>query len=121
MFLHKISKFTLLHGRFAAILRYRNTGTNPALGGRQCLRVGKPDRRFGCLHWMKDREYEEDKHVLDVPCGKAWTILTNIAVSLTNLLRCGERTLAGGAGKVPRQSSPNCQTTRIQENLLAAW
>ena len=41
---------------------------------------------------MKDREYEEDKHVLSAEPGKVWTVLTNIAVSLTNLLRCGERT-----------------------------
>ncbi|HBT76454.1 MAG TPA: hypothetical protein DEB39_05915 [Planctomycetaceae bacterium] len=45
-----------------------------------------------CLHWTKDREFEEDKHVLDAPCGKVWTILTNIAVSLREFLRVGERT-----------------------------
>lgn len=47
-----------------------------------------------CLHWAKDREYEEDKHVLRYASpGKIWTVLTNMAVSLTGLLRQGERTL----------------------------
>ncbi len=45
-----------------------------------------------CLHWTKDREFEEDKHVLDASCGKVWIILTNIAVSLREFLRAGERT-----------------------------
>jgi predicted transposase YbfD/YdcC len=42
-----------------------------------------------CLHLQKDKEYGEDKHV----CGAAWTVLTNMAVSLVNLLHQGERTL----------------------------
>jgi hypothetical protein len=47
-----------------------------------------------CLHLQKDRYYEEDKHVLRRPgLGVIWTVLTNMAVSLTNLLRNGERTL----------------------------
>jgi len=47
-----------------------------------------------CLHLQKDRYFEEDKHVVKGNTwGQAWTILTNIAVSLTNLLRHGERTL----------------------------
>jgi predicted transposase YbfD/YdcC len=47
-----------------------------------------------CLHLQKDRFYEEDKHVVKANTwGHAWTILTNIAVSLTGLLRQGERTL----------------------------
>jgi len=40
----------------------------------------------------KDRHYEEDKHALRHG-GEVWTVLTNIAVSLTGLLRQGERTL----------------------------
>jgi len=46
-----------------------------------------------CLHWQKDRYFEEDKHVLRGPGGKIWTVLTSIAVSLTQLLWNGERTL----------------------------
>jgi predicted transposase YbfD/YdcC len=47
-----------------------------------------------CLHGMKDKEYGEDKHVLGRKSwGEAWTVLTNIAVSLTNVLHLGERTL----------------------------
>ena len=45
------------------------------------------------LHWHKDRFYREDKHVLGDEVGKAWTVLTNIALSLTRLLWNGERTL----------------------------
>ena len=46
-----------------------------------------------CLHGTKDKEYAEDKHVLGRDSwGAAWTVLTNIAVSLTNLLHQGERT-----------------------------
>jgi len=47
-----------------------------------------------CLHLQKDRYFEEDKHVVKGNTwGHAWTVLTNIAVSMTNLLRHGERTL----------------------------
>ena len=46
-----------------------------------------------CLHWQKDRYFEEDKHVLRDDLGKVWTVLTNVAVSLTQLLWRGERTL----------------------------
>ena len=47
-----------------------------------------------CLHWSKDRDFEEDKHVLRRPgLGPVWTVLTNIAVSLTRLLWNRERTL----------------------------
>jgi len=45
------------------------------------------------LHWQKDRYYREDKHVLGDNVGEAWTILTNMALSLTRLLWKGERTL----------------------------
>jgi len=46
-----------------------------------------------CLHGVKDKEYGEDKHVLGRNSwGEAWTVLTNISVSLTNLLHRGERT-----------------------------
>ena len=46
-----------------------------------------------CLHGVKDKEYDEDKHVCGSDWGEAWTVLTNMAVSLTNLLRQRERTL----------------------------
>jgi hypothetical protein len=46
-----------------------------------------------CLHMVKDRDCGEDKHVCDSAWGKAWTILTNIALSLTRLIGQGERTL----------------------------
>jgi hypothetical protein len=46
-----------------------------------------------CLHLQKDKEYGEDKHVCGASWGEAWSLLTNIAVSLTNLLHQGERTL----------------------------
>jgi predicted transposase YbfD/YdcC len=47
-----------------------------------------------CLHGVKDKEYGEDKHVLGRKSwGEAWTILTNIAVSLTHVLHQKERTL----------------------------
>lgn len=47
-----------------------------------------------CLHWQKDRYFDEDKHVVRRPgLGKVWTVLTNMAVSLARLLRNGERTL----------------------------
>ena len=45
-----------------------------------------------CLHWQKDRYFEEDKHVF-LRGGDTWSVLTNMAVSLTHLLRQGERTL----------------------------
>jgi predicted transposase YbfD/YdcC len=45
-----------------------------------------------CLHLQKDRYYEEDKHALG-DGGDVWTVLTNMALSLTRLLRQGERTL----------------------------
>jgi predicted transposase YbfD/YdcC len=46
-----------------------------------------------CLHLQKDRYYEEDKHVVKGNTwGQTWTVLTNIAVSLTNLLWQGEKT-----------------------------
>ena len=46
-----------------------------------------------CLHGQKDKEYGEDKHVCGSSWGEAWAVLTNMAVSLTNLLQKGERTL----------------------------
>ena len=45
-----------------------------------------------CLHWQKDRYFEEDKHVLRHG-GDRWTVLTSMAVSLLRLLWQGERTL----------------------------
>ena len=46
-----------------------------------------------CLHWQKDRYFREDKHVCGSGCGVAWTILTNMAVTLSKLLHRGERTV----------------------------
>jgi len=46
-----------------------------------------------CLHLLKDREGGEDKHVCGSDWGQAWTVLTNMALSLAQLLRKGERTL----------------------------
>ena len=46
-----------------------------------------------CLHGQKDKEYGADMHVCGSSWGEAWTVLTNMAVSLTNLLQKGERTL----------------------------
>ena len=61
-----------------------------------------------CLHLQKDRYFEEDKHVVKGNTwGQAWTVLTNIAVSLTNLLRQGERTLR----EVREKCLANPQTT----------
>jgi len=45
------------------------------------------------LHWHKDRYYREDKHIMGDDLGKVWTILTNMALSLTRLLWKGERTM----------------------------
>lgn len=68
-----------------------------------------------CLHWVKDREYGEDKHVLrrSGP-GKSWTVLTNMAVSLTQLLRKGERTLREVREKC--QSDPTETAQRLGFN-----
>jgi predicted transposase YbfD/YdcC len=44
-----------------------------------------------CLHDQKDKEYAEDNHVCGVSWGEAWTVLTNIAVSVTNLLHRNKR------------------------------
>jgi predicted transposase YbfD/YdcC len=46
-----------------------------------------------CLHGQKDRFYDEDKHSVRTEWGKVWTVLTNMAVSLTGLLRTNEKTL----------------------------
>ena len=46
------------------------------------------------LHLQKDIFYREDKHVVDGNgWGEAWTVLTNMALSLTRLLWQGEQTL----------------------------
>ena len=60
-----------------------------------------------CLHLQKDREYEEDKHVVKGNgWGQTWTVLTNIAVSLTRLMWQGERTL--------REIRERCQANPTQ-------
>jgi predicted transposase YbfD/YdcC len=47
-----------------------------------------------CLHLQKDKYYREDNHVLGQDSwGEAWTILTNMALSLTSLMRKAEKTL----------------------------
>ena len=46
-----------------------------------------------CLHLQKDGDFREDKHVIRSGWGEAWTILTNMALSLSQLLHRGERTL----------------------------
>jgi predicted transposase YbfD/YdcC len=46
-----------------------------------------------CLHMLKDRDFTEDKHVAGQDWGEKWTVLTSMALSLTRLLRKGERTL----------------------------
>jgi len=46
-----------------------------------------------CLHMLKDRDGGEDKHVCGADWGKAWTVLTNMALSMAQLLKKGERTL----------------------------
>ena len=46
-----------------------------------------------CLHLQKDRYFGEDKHRYNPDWGVAWTVLTNMALSLAQLLRQEERTL----------------------------
>ena len=46
-----------------------------------------------CLHLQKDRYFDEDKHVVLRDWGEVWTVLTNMALSLGQLLGQGERTL----------------------------
>ena len=46
-----------------------------------------------CLHWQKDRYFDEDMHVVLRDWGEAWTVLTNMALSLGQMLWRGERTL----------------------------
>jgi len=46
-----------------------------------------------CLHLQKDRYFGEDKHAVLRDWGKVWTVLTNMALSLGQLLWQGERTL----------------------------
>ncbi|MGL6195429.1 MAG: hypothetical protein ACRC2T_11470 [Thermoguttaceae bacterium] len=47
-----------------------------------------------CLHMQKDRDWDEDKHVLRGDnLGEVWTVLTSIAVSISRLLFGGERCL----------------------------
>ena len=46
-----------------------------------------------CLHLQKDRYFGEDTHVVLRDWGETWTVLTNMALSLGQLLWQGERTL----------------------------
>ena len=67
-----------------------------------------------CLHGVKDKEYAEDKHVVKRNgWGEAWTVLTNIAVSLTNLLHQGERTL--------REVREKCNHNPTQTARILGW
>ena len=67
-----------------------------------------------CLHGVKDKEYGEDKHVLGRKSwGEVWTVLTNIAVSLTNLLQQGERTL--------REVREKCAHNPVQTARKLGW
>jgi predicted transposase YbfD/YdcC len=47
-----------------------------------------------CLHLQKDKYFREDNHVLGADSwGEAWTILTNMAVSLVKLMQTGNQKL----------------------------
>jgi len=46
-----------------------------------------------CLHGTKDRFYGEDKHVCGEDWGKAWTILTSMAVSVAKLMKKNEQSV----------------------------
>ena len=46
-----------------------------------------------CLHLQKDSDFREDKHAVRAGWGEAWTVLVNMAVSLSRLLHHGERTV----------------------------
>jgi predicted transposase YbfD/YdcC len=47
-----------------------------------------------CLHLQKDKYYREDNHVLGPDSwGEAWTILTNMALSLAGLMKKGKQKL----------------------------
>jgi predicted transposase YbfD/YdcC len=63
-----------------------------------------------CLHGVKDKEYAEDKHVLGKNSwGEVWTVLTNMAVSLTNLLHQGERTMREVREKCSHDTMPTAR------------
>ena len=94
---HSILVSTILTASFASphfseVIAFEGKGQfGKMLGGVSCERHGEVEN---CLHGVKDKEYDEDKHVLGRKSwGETWTVLTNIAVSLTNLLHQGERTL----------------------------
>jgi len=58
------------------------------------------------LHWMKDRFWEEDKHYVKWS-GKVFITLTNMAVSLLNLMPCVDDSIRVTAEEVqfaPRQT-----------------
>jgi len=52
-----------------------------------------------CLHWQKDRYWEEDKHYLKWS-GKLFTGLTNLAVSLLQLMRGSGKSIKATAEDV---------------------
>ena len=46
-----------------------------------------------CLHSQNGKYFDEDKHINVSGWGEAWTILTSMVVSLTYLVKRGEKTL----------------------------
>ncbi|HBT76696.1 MAG TPA: hypothetical protein DEB39_07175 [Planctomycetaceae bacterium] len=69
-----------------------------------------------CLHWQKDRYFEEGKHVLGGGnLGEAWPLLTSMAVSLTRLLWRGERTLREVHEKCLADPRPTAKRLGLKE------
>ena len=66
-----------------------------------------------CLHMLKDRDCGEDKHVCGADWGKAWTVLTNMTLSMAQLLRKGERTL--------REVRERCQAKPLYAARKFGW
>jgi hypothetical protein len=66
-----------------------------------------------CLHLPKDRDFGEDEHVCGDDWGVAFCMLMNMAVSLSGLLRQGERTLK----EVREKCAANPTNTAIRIGL----
>ena len=66
-----------------------------------------------CLHMLKDRDGGEDKHVCGSDWGKAWTVLTNMALSMTQVLKKGERTL--------REVRERCKAKPLDVARILGW
>jgi predicted transposase YbfD/YdcC len=69
-----------------------------------------------CLHGAKDRFYDEDKHVCGSDWGQAFSVLTNMALSLVQLLRKGERTLREVREKCQAKPSNAARKFGIKKN-----